>query len=595
MKINVSEERRKLAKNQIKLLERLYHAVSDDGFDTDVDLSDFNSNHLKDFWVYTSGFLCLNNYEKYDFSTSELQDIFAGEFALSVLSKDKKKELLEKYNITVPSSGYSHVIKLETIQDGQFLIKTGQHIGSARMQDVLVLSTEDPSFESKYDGYYSDNEKLAMVRNVFAHNTPYIAGNHLLFRRPNDNLIVSKMWLRGFAETFANKYALFDYDKAKEYLKSNLANQANYILNNQDVDKALSSLKDFFDSVSRENFYRINNLIKARIQYIPDFFNLSFDQKADIITSLCANNQVYFEISKGTSNPAIIYTLQKLISKELEKREESAILTEKEIEDYKNKMLEIDKKLKALSVDFDVVQEKINKNARSPQILKILKLQADNLIKEFYKNKHEFDVESKRFFNMIKLESLNMDTMNIDQLSGSSFEVAFNIVCLMGFNQLVTSAFYDDLLAATCFNELNREQTNFFSAFDLSKFKLNNKPIADTGATKAYVLLCLREAMCHQDVENGFGVYYYVPGLKQGEVKNYKDIKITFRAERQNAEITGSLDDFYKLFSSDGFTKERKEKIITGDIEILDVGNNEEQDNNQNSEEIINKNDEELE
>lgn len=569
MGINVSEERRKLAKNQIQLLDALYKSVTDDGFNTEIDLKDFKTSHLKDFWVYTSGFLCLNKYEKYDFSQQEIGDIFNGEFVLLELDRKKREELLNAYGKKLSPKGYSFIIPLETIQDGKFTIKIrcGRHTNPA---GVLALDTQQPTFESEHASYLTDSEKIAIVRNTFAHNTPFISGNTLLFRRFDGNLYVSKMWLRGLTETYANKYAVFNYEFAKMHLTDTLAKQANYILNNQDIDKALTTMRDFFDPVARDNFYRINTLIKARIQYIPDFFNLSFDKKTDILASLCANNQVYFETVKGTSNPAIIYTLQKLVAKELENRQESAILTDEELEDCKEKITNLQQKLETYAKEFEKINEKVNKNKNSIPMLNILRKENERLAKEFYFVHHQFEVESNKFFNMIKLESSNMDTMNVDQLAGSSLEVAFNIMCLMGFNQLVTSAFYDDLLVKTDFNDLNIDQKKFFNSFDLSKLSLNGRPIENTATTKAYILLCMREALCHQNFDEGYGVYYSVPGLKQNEKKSFKDIKVTFKAARQNAEISGSLDDFYKLFVSESFLKERKEKILTGNVEIID-------------------------
>lgn len=578
--MNVSEERRKLAAQQSKLLERLYKSAENDGFDIDVDLSDFSSSQLKDFWVYTSGFLYLNKYEKYDFSDKELERIFAGEFNLLKLSKTKRDELLKIYDKKIPSKTYSSVVKLETIQDGKFSIEINFERGYKESIDTLVLNTDTPKFESEYNSYYSNQEKIAIVRNTFAHNTPFIAGNTLLFRRYDGNLFVSKMWLRGLTETYANKYNSFSFKHAKNSLMETLSKQANYIMSNQDIDMALSSMKNYFDPIARENFHRINTLIKSRVQYMPDFFNLSFDKKADILASLCANNQTYFEIAKGISNPVVIYNLQKLIAKELERRNDSAILTDEELEDYKEKFKMYENRIKRISNDFQRLDDKIKQIKPARQMLIIIKKQQEDLLREFKQTKYQFEQMSLEFMNKIKLESSNMDTMNIEQLSGSSLEVAFNVVCLMGFNSLVTSAFYDDLLSKTDFNNMNQDQSHFFKTIDLSKFTLNNKPIAETAAQKGYVLLCLREALCHQNIDENCGVYYFVPGLKKEEKKGFKDIKLTFKAKRQGAEISGRLDDFYNLFSSETFFKPRKDKIITGNIEIIDEENVLDDENN---------------
>ena len=567
--MNVSEERRKIAKNQIQLLDALYKSVTDDGFNTEIDLKDFKTSDLKDFWIYTSGFLCLNKYEKYDFSGQEIDDIFNGEFALLELDRKKREELLSSYGKKMPQNGYSFIIPLETIQDGRFTVKIrcGKYIAPAGM---LVLNTEQPTFESEIATYLTNSEKMAAVRNTFAHNTPFISGNTLIFRRYDGDLCVSKMWLRGLIETYANKYAVFNYEAAKQHLTNTLAKQGNYIVSNQDIDIALTTMKDFFDPVARDNFHRINTLIKARIQYIPDFFNLRFDKKTEILASLCANNQVYFEIVNGTSNPVIIYTLQKVVAKELERRKESSILTDEEMDDFKTKLTDLQNQINGFSEAFTTLQKKVEKNRNSIPILNMLRKENERLYRGFKLVSHQLDTETNKFLNMIKLESASMDTMNIDQLSGSSLEVAFNIMCLMGFNQLVTSAFYDDLLAKTDFNDLNSDQVKFFNSFDLSKFSLNGRPIENTATTKAYILLCLREALCHQNFGEGYGAYYCVPGLKQNQTKSFKDIKVTFKAKRQNAEISATLDDYYKLFMSERFLRDRKENIITGNVEIID-------------------------
>ncbi|MBQ7467200.1 MAG: hypothetical protein IJS74_03955 [Clostridia bacterium] len=565
--MNVSEERRKLAAKQTRILDKLYKSVTDEVFDLNFDLSEFSYGQLKDFWIYTSGFLCLNNYEKYDFSDKELEKIFAGEFELMTLDKAKRDELLKIYDKKMPN--YSKLIHLETIQDGKFSINVQFSRGYKESTDTLVLNTDAPEFESEYNNFYTDQEKIAMVRNTFAHNTPFISGNELLFRCYDGNLFVSKMWLRGLTEAYANKYNAFNFEQARNLLVDTFSKQANYIMSNQDIDKALSLMKDYFDPVSRDNFYRINNLVKSRVQYIPDFFNLTFDKKADILASLCANNQMYFETSRGTSNPAVIYNLQKLIAKELERRKDSALLTDEELEDYKEKFSFYENKIKRISGDFEKLNEKIRQIKPARPMLVIIKKQQESLVREFQQTKNQFDQISADFMNKIKLESPNMDTMNTEQLAGSSLEVAFNVVCLMGFNSLVTSAFYDDLLVKTDFNNINQDQTHFFKNIDLSKFTLNNKPV-DTAAQKGFVLLCLREALCHQNIDEDCGVYYSASGLKQGEKKGFKDVKVTFKAKRQGAEISGRLDDFYNLFSSDPFFRPRKDSIITGNIEIID-------------------------
>ena len=52
------------------------------------------------------------------------------------------------------------------------------------------------------------------------------------------------------------------------------------------------------------------------------------------------------------------------------------------------------------------------------------------------------------------------------------------------------------------------------------------------------------------------------PAKKNGSV-DFKDVEINFTADWDRAKISGKLIDFYKLFGSDIFTKERIPEIIT--------------------------------
>ena len=67
----------------------------------------------------------------------------------------------------------------------------------------------------------------------------------------------------------------------------------------------------------------------------------------------------------------------------------------------------------------------------------------------------------------------------------------------------------------------------------------------------------MRNALCHGNISFSY------PKIKEDYHPDFRSVRIRFNAENQNLTISGSLKDFYNLFSSPLFTQERAPEIIT--------------------------------
>ena len=168
-----------------------------------------------------------------------------------------------------------------------------------------------------------------------------------------------------------------------------------------------------------------------------------------------------------------------------------------------------------------------------------------------------------------KLESANMELYNLDDLNYLPHEVAVNTVLLMCFNSLITSSFYDDTLAKTDLDKLTPAQEEFFNKFDASSLEFyygDEERTLYYPGQKAYLLLCLREALCHGKVS------YKIPTSKKNEPVNFNETVICFKTgERQNSTIYGTIQDFYNLFTSKAFLSVRDKAVITGKQKEMSV------------------------
>lgn len=564
----ISDQKRKLALEQNQILMQILSHVDDNGVDTqNIDLSNFETRVLRDFWVYSSGFLCLNNYENYDLSMKEIQDINRGKFALRFVSDDEVREYYKMYNKPFPQRGlpFSTDIVLDKVQDAKFHLHTNQSIDGKGYGTVLKLDTKKPIMVSDYGTKLEGDIALKIVRNVYAHNTPFIDGSTLKFMSKHDEINVSKMWLRGFSELFARKHAKFDVNKARETMIAELSNQGNYIENEKGIDDALSSIKGFVSSGVLKNFHRVNQLVKLRTRFYPDFFRKSFDEKVDIIVALVARNQIFFENGYGAISPAIIYNLQQLVSAELDDREVFALLSDDETDECLLQAKELMKRLDESTKRLDRINSQYPEHKRRGNQTYIVLISA--ALKESDKIQNEWKVFENKVRARLKLESSGMKLFSTAELEKLPLELAFNAMSIMAFHSVVTSGFYEEMLAKTNFNSMNNDQVKFFESFDMSAFKFNGRQFKPSASSNAFLLLCVREALCHSEEPGGRNGIFYKLSAKMGQGKpTLNDVEVEIVAQRQNVVISGKLSDFIKLFSSSQFTDERSDNVKTAEI-----------------------------
>ena len=546
-----------ISKTQNKILKKLFENIDSDSFNLDVDLGEFDANELNNFWIYTSGFLSVQNFEAMSnqMSHEEIDDIMEGKFKLKSLSNEEANALAESVGKSFPKSGVSHFIDLYNIQDGTYTVnKTVARHYLDKRPNWLSLKTDGVKF-------YTDNpnpkvtteQALNILRNLMVHSAPVVNGSHLIFLDDEQDIEITRMWLRGYSELFSQKQKKVDAEDIEETLSKELSKTGNYIENPEQLDKALSLIKNLFDQDVISHYFRINNFAKVRVQYFDNFYQKSLDEKIKIIASICSNNSSYITASNGTIEPAIIYNIQQLVAKELSGRGEQAMMSE---DDYAtNEFIETHAEFKKIDADLEKFEKNItNKNSAFAQA------QIKRLIARYGAVKKKLEQQLKQLENRQKLESTHAEIYNLYGLEHLPVEVAVNIVCLMGYNSLVTSAFYEDLLANNS-GELNNKQKQFFKNFNLSNInvKFYDKPmnVDYSPEEKMYILTCIRNAICHNNIK-----FVLPPAKKNGSV-DFKDVEINFTADWDRAKISGKLIDFYKLFGSDNFTKERISEIIT--------------------------------
>lgn len=556
-----------IAKQQNTILSRVFENISSDGVDTSIDLSDINSLFLSDFWIYTSGYLGIQNFENTMFSEKEVELILNGSFELKELSPSEIETMCKNAQTKPPDQYRRAKVELYKIQDGTYFLTAYPKKYYYRTPVILNLETDPVVFDDKNPAFaVTPHDKLAIIRNLLAHSTPYVDGSKLKFYYHDSEIVLTKMWLRGYSELFAQKSSTINPKQLQEMLYTQLTQTGNMIDNTKDVDKALSLISTCFDENQRKNFFRLNNFVKIRLLYENDFYSKSLDEKIKIISQICAKNPNYIQGNCETINPSIIYNLQQLVSKELTNRGVEAILSDDDLdsEEYYSLLKQKEETLRKCA--------NLDNNFAKNTTSRFVQMQNERLIKELKGlitkfNKHCELLERKR-----KLESSHMDMCDLEGLETLSVETAVNTVCLMAYNSLVTSAFYEDLLAYTSFDKLTEKQKIFFNGI-----KINNIAYSVEGqkfdkkfnpTNKCFILSGIRNAICHGLVT------YHLPPVKQGEKVDFKDVCITFHNDIQNCEISGKLIDFYNLFSSKDFTKQRPHEIITG--EICEMGEDEE-------------------
>ena len=558
-----SELRIELAKRQNEILKRIYKNITADGFDTNLDLDDIDSVELRDFWVYTAGFLGVQNFESLNLTERDVKNIMSGRFVLKEVSLEEGEKIVRQAGKRLKNGGYAQTVSLYKIQDGEYFFNKNcayEKDGRRYTSHFISLQTDKPEYQTSRTYFEDDDDHIfTIIRNFLVHRIPYVKGSKIALFDNKDLIVVTKMWLRGYSELFSKLSTKANPEDIKKKLYNELAPHGIYIDTPQEVDKALSFVKDCFDKETQEKYYRVNNFVKRRLEYFGDFYGKSFDEKIEIIAQICANNPNFVISSSGKINPSIVYNLQKLVTSELDKRGEEAIVTEDDYDSEKLQELyarhdELTKKLRDFDEKHPVIRSRFER------------MQNENFIRQLSKLEKDFAQQLEYLKNRSKLESSHMNLYHAETLENLPVEVAVNVVCLMGYNSLVTSAFYEDLLANTDSSALNQEQRSFFSRFDTSKLTITRyeDKIKKTSSAeeKAYILYCLRNAICHGQIS------FTLPPVKQGKKASFKDAMLHFVADWDRTTISGTVEDFYKLFSSSPFTLVRTPGVITAKVDM---------------------------
>lgn len=564
-----------LAKNQAKILNLLFKNIKNDKFDLNVDLSSIPAESIRDFWVYTAGFLGVQNFDQIISSLpeNEIDSMINGQFLLKELTDAEADKLAASAGTKINRRGFGSKTPLYTIQDGNYYILKNLPIDRAGKRYITCISLETDGvklFTDRDDIEMTNEQAMHIIRNLMVHTTPYINGTRVnLFAENDDYFQISKMWLRGYSELFSQAGSVASQENIKQILEDKLPVQANYLDNIQDVHNALTLVKDCFGKENSDSNFRVHNFIDYRLLYIKDFYKKSLDEKIDILSTILANNPNYTTSSSGTINPAIIYNLQQLVSKELVKRNLEANLSEEDIE--VEKLVALNNKAKELIKKYDDLEAKYTKNL-SP----FLSRQSKQISREIDSILRQFEFQQKKLENRRKLESSHMEMYNLNGLEHLPIEIAVNIVCLMGYNNLVTSGFYEDLLANTDYNNLSKEQSAFFSKFNFDgiSYTFNNgEPETKfSPSQKAYLLASLRNAICHGQFS------FKLPFQTKNPTCDFQNIQLKFVASWDNLEIKGKLIDFYNLFNLSPFTLARNKSIVTGTIREIDSDDFENED-----------------
>lgn len=529
-------------------LFKLFENITENGYYTKVDLSELTDEELMNFYLATTGFMSLQNFETIlsSIENRELDKIINGTFNLRTLSKEETQNFLEFYNTSFKTHKDYLTAQLCSIHDANYSIK------SKYTKNTLILKTPQPEFHSNKAKSISNLDFFKVIRNLTAHGMFYKAGPDIVYFKDNEYVSIPKMWLRGYSELFVKQKPAFDSNLAREILLKKLPETDNNMSNEAEINKALSLIRNLFDADTLKNFYRVNNFVNSRLKYQPVFFKVRLEDKVEILINILEANPNFIKQASETINPLIIYNIQQLISKELENREAEADPSQNiNIQEDVGKFIEEYENIKRQIQFYNTQNNKsLNKSA-------LKKCKAVLAKHNALKNK----IDSHK-----KLASSNMDFYDPNNLQYLPVEVSVNIIALLAYTDLVVSSFYEDTLRNTDYNNLSDEQKHFFSNFDLSKltYIYNGKKyeIKDPTST-CYALRAIRNAICHGLIS------YKFPSLKQNATSSFGNTEITFYSDIEDIQVVGSVEEFFNIFACNNFTKDRKPSTITQESPIL--------------------------
>lgn len=537
-----SQARCYIADSMRYILYKMYKNISDVGVLTKLDLSDFIDQELIHFGLIATGFLSMQTFETDDITDKDYDKIIGGTFNLRDLTREETARIVNHYGAKFVDSKKGLKASLCKIQGASYSIT------SKNGRNTLVLRTPEPELHTPKAEPISTLDFFKLIRNLTAHSVFLKNGDNIVYHTNDGYVSIPNMWMRGYSELFVRKRPAFNAKAAREILYTVLPEQGNNLETEQDINKALSSIKHLFDADTLKHFYRVNNFVNSRIKYQPVFFKVKLSDRIEILINILEKNPNFLKQANETINPLIIYNLQQLVSHELEERE-----TKNGIYEGSN----LHKEMEELIAEYDALQKRIAfiRAQKKPNI---------SLLQDGIKRSEELQAKhatlTARIEQHEKLSSSNMDFYDPNDLQYLPIETSVNIIALMAYSDLVISSFYEDTLRNTDYTNLSNAQKQFFSGFtfnNISYIHKGNKTTVKDPTDVCFTLRAIRNAICHGLISFRFN------SLKQGETSNFKNVEITFYSDIEDIQVVGSVQDFFELFAPNTFTQEKTPAIMT--------------------------------
>lgn len=543
-----------VAREQNKLIKKLSQGVSVDGFASDVDLSGIGDMVLKDFWLYSTAYIVLNNKDNIidNLTEEECDKMASGIFTLNYIENPDVVEFLAKFCLK-KIAGYRNRYKLREVKDSKYYLQTGERKfqdGKLKFVNSVELVTPELDVtinDDSLDRATIDGRKLLIeIRNCIAHVAPFVdTSGKIVFLGKDMKIVASRMWLRGLFETFARNTLYQDHKKLREDLFAQCAAQGNYLESFDDVINALRNIKEYTSKITDQHF-RLVNFLKERINYYDDFYKgYNFEQKADIIAAAILNNPSYTSGAFGKENPKLVYNLQQAVAKELKRRgidesEYAKDLNQKEIAESLEELKRVNQMLKDATGKVPL----FGKDRVAEEALATLK-------------------KTKAFFDKLDKESKsvtdNLEMFDLVDAKALNVEMAVELTYLLGYNSLVTS-YYHELYLTNCYTEkdISPVLKKTLDKMDFSgityRHDKSTKKENLTDMEKIYVLKTIRHSLSHNN--NSYC-------LNSKKSKNISNIEMKFVSIDENGNersfVTGSLGNFVNLFGSEAFFEDADE------------------------------------
>ena len=556
----ISKDKITIAKNIHGIIRKIIKGIDQNGVTTNLDFSDVELEQLKDFWLYASGFISMSNksYLEKVFPSRQIDSIIQGKFFLKSISFQQAQNLVKAAKKPRIKQNKPTETKVFSIQDGTYIVHSGEKDPTTG-ESINYITLETNPLQITGKAFDSSSHILLTLRNIFAHSTPVIDGNNIIFDNGANKFVVSKMWLRGFCELFSQNYNPLNCSELIEAMSNYQKKAKKNLLSPDDIPEFLESAKHLFPEHVQEEFQKVISFIKNRIQYNHNFFSLSEPEKIESLAAMCNSGYSNYTVNYGISNPQTMFDLLQLLSREIEKQQlgsasfdndDEKIIKYKELTD---KIDNIDARIKLLTT----VQTNPNLNSLNKQRAKLMS-QLESLISEMTQQ--------------VNSVATNIDFLNSTPLNALNIEAAVNLVYLMAYNNLVVSGFYEDVLRYVNLGDLNETQYETLLRFNMGNICAqhnDNEPgLVFSAKGKGFALYTIRNAICH----GTFG--YSIPQAKNGEQPFIKDIMLTFTSPDKSWKYFGTLGDFYGLFLSETFFKKRTADLISTDQYVVFTNNN---------------------